>query len=129
MIIEDNPQNALLMKRLLQVRYDIIHAEEGGIGLEMAATADPDLILVDFGLPDMDGQTLVGLLKHDPKLCQIPIVAVTAWPEETARHLAKIYGCDDFISKPINTKTFLDQISQYIKTQDPKGSNLTYAHH
>ncbi len=102
------------MRRVLQGRYQIVIAEQGSTGLEMATSEHPDLILVDLGLPDMDGQTLISLIKNDPKLSKVPLVAVTAWPEETARQLAQIYGCNGFISKPINTKIFPDQIAQFL---------------
>jgi two-component system, cell cycle response regulator DivK len=74
----------------------------------------PDLILVDLGLPDIDGQTLVALIKRAPELKNIPVVAVTAWPEDTARAMAEAYGCSGFISKPINVRTFPDQIAQIL---------------
>ncbi len=62
----------------------------------------------------MDGQTLVAFLKRVPELKNIPIIAVTAWPEDKAREMANAYGCDDFISKPINIRTFPDQIAKYL---------------
>jgi two-component system cell cycle response regulator DivK len=74
----------------------------------------PDLVLVDLGLPDIDGQTLVTLIKRAPELKNIPVVAVTAWPEESARKMALAYGCDGFISKPINTRTFPEQIATFL---------------
>ncbi len=74
----------------------------------------PDLVLVDLGLPDIDGQTLVPLIKRAPELKDIPVVAVTAWPEETAREMARAYGCNGFISKPINIRAFPDQIAEFL---------------
>jgi CheY-like chemotaxis protein len=94
--------------------YQVIHAEDGESGLKAAIEESPDLILVDLGLPDIDGQTLVAFLKRTPELKDVPVVAVTAWPEDTAREMARAYGCDGFISKPINTRTFPDQIAQFI---------------
>jgi CheY-like chemotaxis protein len=115
LIVEDNHQNALLMKRVLGARnHQIIHAEDGESGLQAAVEEIPDLILIDLGLPDIDGQTLVAFIKRVPELKNIPIVAVTAWPEDTAREMAQAYGCDGFISKPINTRTFSDQIGEFI---------------
>lgn len=115
MIIEDNPQNALLMKRVLQVHnHQVIHRDEGEAGLQAAIEEVPDLILLDLGLPDIDGQTVATFIKRTPALENIPIVAVTAWPEESAREMAEAYGCNGFISKPINTRTFPDQIAAYL---------------
>lgn len=115
LLIEDNQQNALLMRRILEARhYQVIHASEGEAGLKMAVEERPDLILVDLGLPDIDGQTLVTFIKRVPELQNVPIVAVTAWPEDTAREMATAYGCNGFISKPINTRQFPDQIASYL---------------
>lgn len=115
LLIEDNQQNALLMKRILEAnKYEVIHVSEGETGLKAAMEEKPDLILLDLGLPDMDGQTLVGFLKRSPELEKVPVVAVTAWPEATAREMASAYGCDGYISKPINTRAFPTQIKKYL---------------
>ena len=115
LIVEDNKQNAMLMKRILEVNnHLVLHADDGETGLKTAIEEVPELILVDLGLPDIDGQTLVALIKRVPELKHIPMVAVTAWPEDSAREMATAYGCDGFISKPINTRAFPDQIAQYL---------------
>ena len=114
-MVEDNQQNALLIKRILESRqHEIIHVTEGEAGLNAAVANPPDLMLVDLGLPDMDGQTLVSLLKRMPELEGVPLIAVTAWPEDTARKMVEAYGCDGFLSKPINTRTFADQIAEFL---------------
>lgn len=114
-MIEDNPQNALLIKRILEARdHQVVHASDGETGLTKAIEEIPELVLVDLGLPDIDGQTLVTLIKRTPELKHIPVVAVTAWPEDTAKQMALAYGCDGFISKPINTRAFPDQIAEFL---------------
>jgi len=103
------------MKRVLEVRqHQVIHVSDGETGLRSAMANLPDLILVDLGLPDIDGQTLISLMKRMPELAATPIVAVTAWPEDTARDMVTAYGCDGFISKPINTRAFPDQIAEFL---------------
>ena len=103
------------MRRVLEARnHQVIHVSEGEAGFTKAIEEVPDLILLDLGLPDIDGQTLATLVKRTPELKNIPIVAVTAWPEETARAMAMAYGCDGFISKPINVRAFPDQIAQFL---------------
>jgi two-component system cell cycle response regulator DivK len=115
LLIEDNKQNALLIKRVLEAKqHEVIHVAEGEAGLRMAIDDTPDIILVDLGLPDIDGQTLVTLMKRMPELNGIPVIAVTAWPEDTARKMVTAYGCDGFISKPINTRLFPDQIAEFL---------------
>ena len=117
-MVEDNPQNALLIKRVLEAhRHEVVHETEGEAGLNAALANPPDLLLVDLGLPDMDGQTLVTLIKRMPELKDIPLIAVTAWPEDTARKMVEAYGCDGFISKPINTRAFPDQVAKYLSQE------------
>lgn len=114
-MIEDNKQNALLIKRVLEAhQFQVIHASDGETGLSTAETEQPDLILLDLGLPDIDGQTLVTLMKRSDELKDIPLVAVTAWPEDVARTMVTAYGCDGFISKPINTRIFADQVAEFL---------------
>ena len=115
LVIEDNQQNALLIRRILEARgHEIIHESEGEAGLKTAIEEIPDVILIDLGLPDIDGQTLATFIKRVPELQNVPLVAVTAWPEDTAREMAKAYGCDGFISKPINARAFPDQVAAYL---------------
>lgn len=115
LLIEDNKNNALLIRRLLESRkHDVLLAQDGESGLELAETSNPDLILLDLGLPDIDGQTLVTFLRQKPQLEHIPIVAVTAWPPETARQMALAYGCNGYISKPISARTFPDEVAEYL---------------
>jgi two-component system, cell cycle response regulator DivK len=118
LMIEDIPDNAELTRRILfSAGYEVIHALEAEEGLNLAVIEQPDLILLDLGLPDYDGQTLAGWLRAEPKTANIPIVALTAWPEETARQMAESYGCVGYISKPIvKVNEFISKISSYLKT-------------
>jgi two-component system cell cycle response regulator DivK len=118
LMIEDIPDNAELARKILfSAGYEVIHALDAEKGFEMALTEQPDLILLDLGLPDYDGQTLAGWLRTEPKTTDIPIVAFTAWPEETARQMAESYGCIGYISKPIiKVNEFVAKIASYLKT-------------
>lgn len=114
-VIEDNPQNARMAAKLLRnAEYKVIVAEDGEMGLTTVFENQPDLVLIDLGLPDIDGQTVIALIRQQPGLGHVPIIAFTAWPEETAHSMAKAYGCDGVITKPINTRTFAEQIAAYI---------------
>jgi two-component system cell cycle response regulator DivK len=115
LLIEDNPNNARLMRRVLERdNYRVLHAEDGESGLMMALSMDPDIILLDLGLPDVDGQTIAAFLKQTPDIPQIPLVIVTAWPAETAREMVTAYGCQGFIAKPIDTREFAQQVGAYL---------------
>ncbi len=118
LVIEDIFDNAELVRKALTPRnYKVIHALDAETGLQMALNEAPDLILLDLGLPDYDGQTLAGWLRAEVKLNDTPIIAFTAWPHETARKMVESYGCNGYISKPIvSIKAFADQIAAYLKT-------------
>jgi two-component system cell cycle response regulator DivK len=115
LMIEDNPNNAMLVKRILEARsIQVAHAWDGESGLQMVMEQHPDLILLDLGLPDLDGQTVASFIRRIPELENTPMIAVTAWPEETAREMVEAYGCDDFISKPIDSKAFAAKVMAYL---------------
>ncbi len=116
LIMEDNGHQSRLMRRLLEhAGYAVIEAADGESGLRIAMAAIPDLILLDMGLPDLDGQTVVGLLKGSTLLAQTPVIAVTAWPEDYAAQMATAYGCDGYLSKPISAHLFAEQVGAYLR--------------
>jgi two-component system cell cycle response regulator DivK len=116
LVVEDIPDNAELARRVLTARgYDVLHAPDAETGLQMAVNHRPDVILVDLGLPDADGQTLVGWMRRVPELTHTPIIACTAWPEETARRMVQAYGCDGYIRKPIRVATFAQEVEAYLR--------------
>ena len=118
LLIEDIPDNAELVRRTLSATdYEIIHAVDAETGLRLALAERPDLILLDLGLPDYDGQTLAGWLRAEAILDAIPIIALTAWPEETARQMVESYGFNGYICKPIiKVSEFVSQIQSFLKT-------------
>ncbi len=114
-VIEDNPQNARMATKLLRIAgFKVMVAEDGEEGLTTVFENNPDLALIDLGLPDIDGQTVVALIRQQPELNTMPVVAFTAWPEDTAHQMASNYGCDGVITKPINTRTFADQVASFL---------------
>jgi len=116
LVIEDNPDSAELEKRVLAAKgYEVLEAPDAETGLQLAIDQHPDAIVLDLGLPDADGQTLVGWMRRVPALAHIPIIACTAWPEETARKMVEAYGCDGYIRKPISVATFAEQIAAYLR--------------
>lgn len=117
LIMEDDPHQSRLMQRLLErTNCRVVVEADGESGLRTAMMNPPDLILLDMGLPDLDGQTVAALLKGSETLRKIPLVVVTAWPQDTAAAIARAYGCDGYISKPIHAREFAEQIAAYIKT-------------
>ena len=116
LVVEDYPDNAALVERVLKAKgYEVLLAADAETGLQMAKDHKPDLILLDLGLPDADGQTVVSWMRRIPELEKTPIIACTAWPEETARQMVTAYGCNGYIRKPINVAKFPDEIAAYLR--------------
>ena len=112
--IEDNPHNRRLVRRTLQRRgYEMVEADNGVTGLEMVRDLKPPLVLLDIGLPQMDGIEVVKHIKADTELQQIPVIALTASAMRGDRERFLAAGCDDYLSKPIQVLELLQMVKQY----------------
>ncbi|MFO0945146.1 MAG: response regulator [Planctomycetota bacterium] len=117
LLIEDNPQNRYLARFLLEQRGHEIHqADTGPLGLEMAASVRPDLILLDIQLPGMDGHAVARQLKSDPFLRSIPIVAVTSYAMVGDREKCLEAGAEGYIEKPINPDSFVAEVERFLRS-------------
>lgn len=115
LLIEDNEQNAYLVTfLLLGAGMQIKHAADGPSGIEMTASEDFDLILLDIQLPGMSGYTVATLLRQMERTRLVPIVAVTSHAMVGDRELAHEAGCDGFIEKPIDPDTFVSRIEYLV---------------
>jgi len=109
--VEDNPENRLLVKRILEAEgYSIIEATDGPSGLEVAAQMQPDLILLDINLPEMDGYDLARRFRETPGLQQVPILAITANVMQGDRERTLEAGCDGYIQKPLDVDRLPEQV-------------------
>ena len=117
--IEDIKDNITLVQKIVTSRgHEFMSAENAETGLEMAFELRPDLILLDLGLPDADGQTLSVWMRNDPILESVPIIVLTAWPEEVVRHTVEAYNLDGYLCKPF-TLTELVQIIDKALSKSP----------
>lgn len=113
--IEDNPDNRLLVRRVLQVEgYTIFEAVDGHEGLAKAAELQPDLILMDINLPEIDGYEVTARLKQLPGMSRVPIIAVTANVMKGDREKTLAAGCDGYIQKPIDIDILPNQIERFL---------------
>src|SRR5215207_2496110 len=113
--IEDIQDNVTLVERIVTSRgHEFMSADNAEKGLEMAFDIKPDLILLDLGLPDADGQTLSVWLRNDPTLELIPIIVLTAWPEEVVRHTVEAYNLDGYLCKPFTLAQLVQTIDNVL---------------
>ncbi|MBL8117948.1 MAG: response regulator [Anaerolineae bacterium] len=118
-VIEDNPDSSRLAEKLLKhAGHQVTAADSGESGLLEVLAVQPDLVLMDLGLPDIDGQTVVAMIRQNPDVQHIKVLAFTAWPEERAAAMAQAYGCDGVINKPIDTRQFAGQVAAYLGAQE-----------
>jgi len=114
--IEDNDDNVYMLKMRLELLdgYEVLAAEDGEKGCEMAATERPDLILMDLEMPVIDGWEATRRLKGNPQTRDIPIIALSAHALAGAREKALAAGCDEFDTKPIEFDRLVGTIQRLL---------------
>lgn len=123
LLIEDNEQNRYLTRFLLERRgHEVLWAGTGPEGLALAASARPDLILLDIQLPGMDGYSVARTLKADPALCAIPVVAVTSYAMAGDREACLAAGAEGYLEKPIDPETFVDDVMRFLPARPGEGA-------
>ncbi len=116
LVIDDNSNNLMLEKDLMEVAgFEVFEAENASGGIAIARKEKPDIIIMDVRLPDMRGSDAAKILRKDKETRDIPIVFVTASVMGEGREEINGIPKSGFIGKPINTRTFAEEISQYIK--------------
>ncbi len=116
LVVDDNGSNLMLEKDLLEVAgFEVFGAENAAAGIALARKEKPDIIIMDVRLPDMRGSAAAGILRLDRETADIPIVFVTASVMAEGMEEIRNISNSGFIGKPINTRTFAREISQYIK--------------
>jgi len=119
LIVEDNEMNVDMLSRRLQKKgFDILVAMDGQQGISMAIEKQPDLILMDLGLPVINGWEASRQIKATQSTHTIPIIALTGHAMDEDRKLALEAGCDDFDSKPIELTRLLEKISRLLNSSD-----------
>ena len=115
LIVEDNEMNRDMLGRRLERRgFEIDFALDGQEGLDKMRERKPDLVLMDMGLPVLDGWEATTKAKEDPEISGIPIIALIAHAMEHDRQKALDCGADDFDTKPVDFKRLLEKIEQKI---------------
>jgi CheY-like chemotaxis protein len=116
--IEDNEDNIYVVSRRLQRKgYEVLIARDGAEGLVQAKSRAPALILVDLGLPVIDGWEVTRQLRVAPETAAVPIIALSAHAMPEDRERAFAAGCDDFITKPVDFARLIDRIDVLLRAK------------
>lgn len=119
--IEDTENNRILVSRYLEKKgYQVLTAEHAEEGLAMAIREQPDLILMDMGLPGLDGWDATRRLKADSRLQHIPVIALTAHVMQGDREKALTAGCDDYDTKPFQFPRLLGKVEALLASARPR---------
>jgi CheY-like chemotaxis protein len=126
LLVEDNEMNRdMLSRRLIRRGYELILANDGQQGLDLARTELPDLILMDMSLPVLTGWEATRRLKELPETARIPVVALTAHALSSDREKAMEAGCDGYETKPVELPRLLETIEKLLRCESmtPKGGS------
>ena len=119
--VEDNDDNVYMLRgRLTRAGFEVAVATDGAQGVAMAASAAPDLIIMDLSLPVLDGWEATRRLKSAPDTRPIPIIALSAHAMEGDRAKALAAGCDDYDTKPVDLPRLLGKIRALLAKEPPQ---------
>ena len=115
LIAEDNAINRELLRELLEIRgYTVAEACNGQEALAMVEQAPPDILLLDIGMPLLDGFAVVRKLRENPRFASLPVVAVTAYAMQGDREKIMSSGFDGYLSKPVNSGTLVQELDRLL---------------
>ena len=127
LVVEDNEFNMMLEKELLELAdFEVFEAAKASSGIAIAKKDNPDIIIMDMGLPDMRGSDAAKILRQDKATCGIPIVFLTASVMPGERKDLELEGISNsrLMSKPLDTRTFAEDIRQFLELvrEEPRAS-------
>ncbi len=114
LVVDDTDWNRDLLVQLLEEDYTVLQAVDGQQGVKMTEAEKPDLILMDLGMPVMDGWEATRRIKANDALKQIPVIAVTSHAMVGDEIDARKAGCDDYLPKPIDEDLLLQKIKKFL---------------
>jgi CheY-like chemotaxis protein len=121
LIAEDNAVNRELLRELLELRgYTVLEACDGKEALHIIEQAQPELLLLDIGMPVMDGFAVIRRIRENPRLARLPVVAVTAYAMRGDREKILNSGFDGYLSKPVNARSLAEELNRLLDKRDEK---------
>jgi CheY-like chemotaxis protein len=115
LVVDDTEWNRDLVVQLLEDEYEVVEAVDGEEGVRKAEQEKPDLILMDLGMPVMDGWEATRRIKANSELRHIPIIAVTSHAMVGDEIQAREAGCDDYLPKPIDETELMRKIKRFLQ--------------
>ncbi|HEX6706767.1 MAG TPA: response regulator [Albitalea sp.] len=116
LVIEDSPVNMALTVAILEnAGHAVLQADHAVEGIEIARREQPDLVLMDIQLPDLDGLAATRMLKSDPRTAKLPVIALTAFAMKGDEDETRAAGCDGYVTKPIRYKEFLAEVEAVLR--------------
>jgi len=123
LIAEDNAVNRELLRELLEIRgYVVEEACDGEEALRMIEQTQPDLLLLDIGMPLLDGFGVVSKIREDPRLASLPVVAVTAYAMQGDREKILNSGFNGYLSKPVNAGALAEELERLLGKQEHRSA-------
>jgi CheY-like chemotaxis protein len=120
-IAEDNAVNRELLRELLESRgYTVVEACDGEEALDRIEQTQPDILLLDIGMPVLDGFAVLRQLRENPRLAALPAVAVTAYAMQGDRERILSSGFDGYLSKPIDARSLVEELERLLGKRDKK---------
>ena len=120
LIVEDNTLNMRLFSDLLEASgYETLQCVDGAKAVGIALEETPDLIIMDIQLPEVSGLDITRWLKDDERTSEIPVLAVTAFAMRTDEMLVREAGCEGYLSKPIQVRSFLKTVDDLMSNEAP----------
>jgi CheY-like chemotaxis protein len=113
LIAEDNPTNRELLRELLEIRgFRVTEACNGQEALALIERATPDILLLDIGMPIMDGFAVIREIRDNPRFTSLPVVAITAYAMQGDSEKILQSGFDGYLSKPINAQLLAEELNR-----------------
>jgi CheY-like chemotaxis protein len=120
-VAEDNPINRELLRELLENRgYAVVEACDGQEALRMVDETQPDILLLDIGMPVLDGYAVARKIRENPGLTPLPILAITAYAMQGDREKILHSGFDGYLSKPVNAHALADELDRLLRMREDR---------
>jgi len=128
LIAEDNAVNRELLRELLETRgYTVVEACDGEEALRMIEQTQPDLLLLDIGMPVLDGFAVVRKIRENPRLAPLPVVAVTAYAMQGDREKILNSKFDGYLSKPVNSRSLAEELDRLLSKRSGQDASQNQA--